>query len=67
MAILQLKLAVAVCSSASVANVASNDELKDSRSVTLVLKEPLSDCKSSISVAILEEASLNEPLISSAI
>jgi uncharacterized membrane protein len=39
------KLEVAAFSSASVAKVASKDELKDSKSVTLVLNEPLSTCK----------------------
>ena len=39
------KLAVAAFNSASVANVASKDELKDSKSVTRVENEPLSTTK----------------------
>ena len=42
------KLAVAAFNWASVANVVSSEELNDSKSVTLVLNEPLSATKADI-------------------
>jgi len=62
-----LRLAVAATNSASVTKPASNDELKASKSVTLVEKDPLSVFNAAMSVAILAEVEVNEPLISVAI
>ena len=59
---LELKLEVAEFNSASEANVASNDELKSSCAVILVLNDPLSVCSAAISVTLVAMSDAILPL-----